>query len=339
MTDHDQRYRAIAVEALAEPDVTAFGTANPSTLLRIRDVMRDNWGSLLHEVGRRDASRERELLRLDPDALHFGDLWPHLQTVTTWTGGSCGLALDRLRPWLPRRADVVELGYTASELRGTVALAPGRHDCVPLLGDVYFEFVAKEAWEDGHPEFQGLETPEVGGQYYVFVTTVDGLYRYDMNDILEVVDRYEATPTLAFVQKGRGVTTITGEKLYESQLIEALRRVGGGSIPGSGFFLALGDTEASRYDLYIEGPLGASEAEMATKIDLELAGLNVEYQAKRASKRLGPLLVHELEAGAGERYRDLCLTLGQRETQFKVVHLQYRDQCPIRIEDLTGGAA
>ncbi len=341
VTDHDERYRAIALEGLAEREVTAIGSANPSTFLRIRDAMRDDWESLLVDVGRRRLTRARELSRLDPHQLHLGDVWPDLATITTWTGGSCAVALDRLRPWLPPTAELVELGYTASELRGTVAPAPGRADCVPLLDDVYFEFVARSTWEDGGSDFQGLESLEVGAQYYVFITTVDGLYRYDMNDILEVVGRYEETPTLAFVQKGRGVTTITGEKLYESQLIDALRAVGSGSVPGAGFFLALADRERSTYDLYIEGPVyvdgsRASESELAIRVDDEISHRSVEYQAKRASKRLGPIEVHELTPGAGDRYRETCVARGQREAQFKILHLQYRDQCPVPMAAIIG---
>ena len=45
-----------------------------------------------------------------------------------------------------------------------------------------------------------------------------------MNDIVRVTGRLHATPLLAFVQKGKGVTSLTGEKLYESQVLEAVRR-------------------------------------------------------------------------------------------------------------------
>ena len=61
-----------------------------------------------------------------------------------------------------------------------------------------------------------------GRQYYVIVTTAAGLYRYFMNDLVEVTGWLHRTPLLRFVQKGRGVTNITGEKLYEGQVIAAV---------------------------------------------------------------------------------------------------------------------
>lgn len=334
IADHDSRYRVIALEALAEPNVTALATANPSTLVRLRDVMVEQWDDLVAKVHNRDERRGRQLHQIDAASLHFEDLWNDLQVVTTWTSGSCGLALDRLRPWLPASTKVVELGYTASELRGTVPLAPDRPDGVPLLADVYFEFVARDRWESGSAEHQGLDSLDIGEQYYVFVTTIDGLYRYDMNDVVEVVDRFHATPTLAFVQKGRGVTSITGEKLAENQLIAALRSVGGGAIPGGGFFMALADRTSADYHLYIEEPFGSGEtgleqASLASRVDDALRATNIEYETKRASSRLGPLVVHPLSPGAGDRYRRACLDQGQRDAQFKILHLQYRDQCRV----------
>jgi hypothetical protein len=48
-----------------------------------------------------------------------------------------------------------------------------------------------------------LDRLETGARYFVFVTTSSGLYRYDMNDIVEVVGRFRNTPMLRFVQKGK----------------------------------------------------------------------------------------------------------------------------------------
>ena len=63
-----------------------------------------------------------------------------------------------------------------------------------------------------------------GKQYYIFATTFDGLYRYNINDIVKVKEFYLNTPCLEFVQKGKGTTNITGEKLYENQLVKAVKK-------------------------------------------------------------------------------------------------------------------
>jgi hypothetical protein len=166
----------------------------------------------------------------------------------------------------------------------------------------------------------------------VVVTTVDGLYRYDMNDIAEVVDRHHRAPTLTFIQKGKGVTNITGEKLHESQLIAAVVNAGRGDVPGAGFFLALADDVSATYRLYLEAPLPASPGEIAAAVDEHLAGLNIEYRAKRASGRLGPVRAFEVVPGTGDAYRRWCLGEGQRDAQFKVMHLQRADACSFDLD-------
>lgn len=351
IADYDTRYYVIAALALAEGNLTGMATANPSTLLRLRQVIVDRWPDLLDDLasqalngaGPLDPTCRREVtaalpatgrraaqLRAlgDPAGLSLGELWPRLAAVTTWTRGSCGLAVTRLREVLPQTTTVVELGYLASELRGTVPVEVTSGKCVPTLGDNFFEFVDRDAWEGGSDEFQALADLEQGRQYYVFVTTFDGLYRYDMNDIVEVAGTFGTTPCLAFVQKGRGVTNITGEKLHESQVLDAVVAAGEGRVPGGGFFLMLAHTPAAAYRLYLEGPLRPGEpARVAHLVDGTLARRNVEYRSKRASGRLHPLVAHELRAGSGEAYRRHCVASGQRDAQFKVLHLQRAEDC------------
>jgi len=335
IADYDARYYAIAALALAERNLTAMATANPSTLLRLRQVIIDHWPDLLVDLAsgpRGDAGsrgRPAQLRALgDPSNLTFGDLWPRLAAVTTWTRGSCGLAVTRLRDVLPESAAVVELGYLASEVRGTVAVDTTSGNCVPTLGDNFFEFVERDAWESGNHQFLTLADLEQGRQYYVFVTTFDGLYRYDMNDIVEVTGMFESTPCLGFVQKGCGVTNITGEKLHESQVLESVVTAGDGRVPGGGFFLMLADTPNASYRLYLEGPLGRGElARLARSVDDTLVRLNIEYRSKRASGRLHPVVAQELRAGTGEAYRSHCVGNGQRDAQFKLMPLQRAEDC------------
>src|SRR5207248_3129093 len=54
-----------------------------------------------------------------------------------------------------------------------------------------------------------------GKQYSVIVTTSGGLYRYRLNDIVEVVGKMRACPLIKFVGKQDKVTDIRGEKLNE----------------------------------------------------------------------------------------------------------------------------
>ncbi len=254
-------------------------------------------------------------------------MWPRIALVTTWTGGSCGIALGALRPMLPPAARVMELGYQATEFRGTLALTPESPGGLAPLTHTFFEFVEESAWNDGRGEARLIDQLEPGRRYQVVVTTAGGLYRYAMNDLVEVTGVHRATPLLRFVQKGRGVTNLTGEKLYESQVIEAVQAAAAAHGRHPPFFLMVADEAAPGYRLFVEtdGPVpsdlshrrlptpsmpGSRPATSSTRRSATAAGCRC---------RRSPGSVR----GAGEAYKAACVRAGQREGQYKPAVLVY----------------
>ena len=346
LADYDLKYRTLAQLAIRHADLTYLAGANPSSFLRLQAIFNDHrealidsvehgrfegWNDFAPELQRALAPHTLPLperataLRALPGPLTFANVWPNLQLLATWTSGSCGIALARLTPHLPPTCTVFDIGYVSTEFRGTLTLEPGRATGLPLIDQHYYEFVEHDAWDTGQPVFLGLHELVEGRLYYVIVTTASGLYRYFMNDLVAVDGCLAATPLLRFVQKGRGVTSITGEKLYEGQLIDAMRELESTYRPA--FYLLLADEAASCYQLYLE-PEGACDATaLATRLDQALAQRNIEYRDKRASGRLHPLVAIPLRSGAGDAYKQHGLALGQREGQFKYLALQYRREC------------
>jgi hypothetical protein len=351
LEDYRLKYLLVLRLALAERYITYSATANPSTYLMLDTLMRENFDWLVSDIAEgkfsldeqlpehvrsaiaprlvRDQERAHQLESFGHSALEFKNIWPYLSLIATWTGGSCGFALKRLKPLLSERTRIIEFGYWSSEFRGTVTVDPDSSAGLPTLRENFFEFVERDNWENGVQDFLTVDQLEEGRQYHVFVTTVAGLYRYFMNDIIEVDGRFEATPLIRFVQKGKGVTNITGEKLYESQVLCAVRACEDDTGVTTAFFLMIADPEASIYRLFLEID-GASEGfdidAFCKKVDRRLCDLSVEYSAKRASGRLSALTGQVLNTGTGAAYRHHCVQKGQREGQLKIMPLQYKDQ-------------
>lgn len=348
--DPDLKYRIVTRLALQHADLSAVSTANPSSLLRLRDTSRENWAVLVAQIAdgscpEADALPDEQrravlsALRADPRraaslaaAALDGEptieqLWPHLAGVVTWTGGSCALAAETVADTLPPEARLIEAGYVSSEFRGTVVVDAKQDFGLPLLDDVVFEFVPTEAWDAGHRDTLLIHELEEGSDYQVIVTTFAGFARYHINDVLRVGPRVGATPTLKFLRKGRGVTSITGEKLTEDQINAAV----GGATRRLGlrtpFHLILADEVAAGYTALLELEGAADPADLAAALDAGLRGLNIEYDGKRATGRLRPLEVRLLRPGAGAAYRSSCVAGGQRDAQFKVLALQYAREC------------
>ena len=359
ITDYDLKYLLILRLSVTQRDVTHIACANPSTLIKLLAVLDTTRLTLMDDVTQGTFSRASDLsddvqraitplLSCPPNRgaelrtilasprPTFAQLWPELRLVSTWTGGSCRIPLAGLRPALPRGAQVAELGYLASELRGTLIADIDRNLGPPTLQDNFFEFVERDDWDAGRMMFHTIEQIESGKEYYVIPTTETGLYRYFMNDIVRVTGVFHATPSIEFVQKGKGVTNITGEKVYESQVIDAVRAAEEEAGTTSGFFLMVADADRSVYRLIVECASPTESWKLATRLAIErmLRGSNVEYDAKRASGRLQGLeVVPVRSSGTGEAYKQHCLKQGQREGQFKLIALQYQSDCTFPFED------
>jgi sterol desaturase/sphingolipid hydroxylase (fatty acid hydroxylase superfamily) len=348
--DSHVKYLLILRLAIARSDVTYLGSANSTTLLALIKLYREHQTQLIDDVRNgkfflservpaslwpvlrdrihADPARAAALarLRLGGGEPRIADLWPQLRLVVTWTGGSAGITVEAMRRELGARTRVMELGYVASEFRGTFTLGRRAGTGWPTIDTYFFEFVERDKWEDGQPQFLTLDAIRKGVDYYIIATTPSGLYRYFINDLVRVCGFLHRTPLLRFVQKGKGVTNITGEKLYEAQVLEAVRAAmaDAGRVPR--FVMMLADEELRRYRLYVEPDAGSKPPPdtFARAVDANLRELNVEYAAKRESNRLGALDAVWLRREAGEAYKQSCVKQGQREGQFKVVALGYR---------------
>lgn len=355
IANYELKYLIILRLALAEPNITYAGSPNPSTFLRLLNILNEQRDELTHSLatGRFDRLEEldaplraglEQLLRPDParsayinslPELTFANVWPQLKLLTTWMGGSCGIALSALREKLPAKTKVMELGYQSTEFRGSIALEAEAGTGLPPLHHHFFEFVEQLHWDNNNPKFVTLDQLDQGKVYYVIVTTAAGLYRYFMNDLVEVTGYFNATPLLRFVQKGKGVTNLTGEKLYESQVIDAIHEVSIKSDLASSFYILVADEQAMAYRLFLEVDSATPDntSSLAAMIDTKLGALNIEYQAKRDSGRLAPLSVILLKRGTGEAYKAACIRSGQREGQFKPTVLQYRQNLNLPMTD------
>ena len=357
--DYELKYKLILRIALVHKDITYLVSANPSTFLMLHSLMNKYFDELVDDIERglfREHDRLSEGLqksirsKLKPNPqrakelrvryaqnreITFATIWPALQTVVTWTGGSCGIALAGVKQKLPAATKVVELGYMATEVRGTITVDVDNNLGMPTIQDNFFEFVERDNWENDKKEFLTIEQLADTKEYYIFITTSSGLYRYFINDIIRVTGRIEKTPAFQFVQKGKGVTNITGEKLYEYQVLEAVKRIEQDFNFTSIFFIMLADKTHSNYELFIEiedafeHPLET----VRTRIESCLCELNIEYASKCASGRLKPMALKLIKYGTRERFKRQCLEDGQKESQFKVVTLQYKDEVKFSFDD------
>ena len=70
-----------------------------------------------------------------------------MKLIATWTGGSCGIALNGILSSFPKETKVFDLGYLSSEVRGTITVNPKTNEGIATIHENFFEFVKQDEWE------------------------------------------------------------------------------------------------------------------------------------------------------------------------------------------------
>jgi hypothetical protein len=336
----------------AGQNISLIATVNPSTVVLLADRLARHAEPIIRDV--RDGTLSSDLpvpqdlrdslhLRPDPErakhleqavasgggVLRPGLAWPELAAVGCWKGGTVGAYLAKFDTFFPQEPPVRDFGYYATELRGSVPLSDEGAAGTIAVGTNVLEF--HPAGEDRAPQGRELlrvDQLEAGQRYFVYVTNASGLYRYEMNDIVEVTGYDRRTPLIRFVQKGKGVVSFTGEKLYEVQVIAAVEKALE-ALRGRYHFIAavaeLVDGTNPRLVFLIEfdGAIADHEGSaLVDRVDAALGEENDEYQTKRKSLRYGAPVIRVVRPGEFDGYRRRMVETGQRaDGQFKVLRL------------------
>ena len=349
--DYEAKYYTL-LRLAAGQDISCIATVNPSTVLLLGDRLAQHTESIIRDVRDGTLSSEfsvplelRDSLHLRPDSerarrleraasrgggvLRPGLAWPELAAIGCWKGGTVGAYLARFDTLFPQRPPVRDFGYYATELRGSVPLSDQGDAGTIAVATNVLEF--HPAGDDDAPEGRELlrvERLEEGRRYFVYVTNASGLYRYEMNDIVEVAGHYGKTPLIRFIQKGKGVVSFTGEKLYETQVIAAVDKALA-ALRGRYHFIAavaeLVDGTSPRLVFLAEFDDEITEQDgsaLVDQVDAALGEENDEYLTKRRSLRYGAPVIRVVRPGEFDRYRRRMVESGQRaDGQFKVLRL------------------
>jgi hypothetical protein len=244
--DVESKYYTMLRLSLCQ-DVTAIVGCNPSTFLLFADQMKEHSRELIADIfdgsvkkryapppvimealtpllkPDRQRALQLEALAKQHGALTPKDVWTNLSLLSCWKGGPLEFYLDRLPEHYGATLPVRDFGYMASEGRGTIPLSDNGAGGVVAVTCHFFEFVPEDEIDRDDRRFLTVDQLQLGGRYFIHFTTSAGLYRYNIHDIVEVVGFEDATPIIQFVQKGLGISSVTGEKLTEEQVQVALR--------------------------------------------------------------------------------------------------------------------
>ena len=344
ITDYNARYYAIMRMGI-ERNITLIVTANPSTIVEMQNNVNEFYDQYVDDIEHGTLNKDLNIspeiraaiqpyLKPNPERAaelralkqKYGTVlpkhyWPNLQILNTWKCGNTKVYVDKFEHSFPEQMLHQEFGYFSSECRFGLVL-DDTNNTVLFPHFHYYEFIEEHDLENDHPHFLQLHELEQGKRYCPFVTTYAGLYRYNMNDLVEVGPNFVNTPTVHMIQKVNGIVTMTGEKLHERQFIEAVHAAEKELQMPVKFFVGFADLSISAYHFYYEFEDLATtqqQAEQFTqKVDQVLQQSNIEYKAKRESFRVKDPVTHRLQHESFEHFKAQCIAEGARDGQFKM---------------------
>jgi len=345
--DYESRYYCILRIAMGQ-DITTIATLNPSTIVllcqkieRYKDVLIDDIenGTLYRGIDVPDEIRRSVEKSLEPSPLRARELkdilkekkvllpeyfWPNLKLIECWKSGTVKIYLKELPQYFgdtPMR----DFGCLSTEARASIPMGDSGRGGVLAINTNFYEFIPKEDMAKRQKRFLLSDELEEGREYFIIVTTPGGLYRYNIDDIVKVNGFFNKTPLIEFVQKGLNAVSLMGEKLYESQLNEAVNRAVEKNKILVEFFSACVQTgRPPRYVFLVEfdGSVSArGKRDLLRSIEEELGKENAEYKYVRDAQLLNPPVLKVIKKGEFERYWARRVTEGANDSQFKVTEL------------------
>ena len=316
----------VALRLSAYRDLGATMAANPSTLLGIAKLGDREKETLIRDLRngtldpkwnvspqvrraiawkirtkRKDTAHRLEEIVNRTGRLLPRDYWPNLDFLANWTGGSMGAYLRHFPEYFGDRP-IRDIGLIASEGRMTIPVEDGTPAGVLDVRHHYFEFLPEDQID--HPVPETVEAADLveGRRYYILPTTSGGLYRYQIFDLVRCAGFYNKAPLIEFLNKGAHISSLTGEKISEFQVVSAVNEATSAlGLKLKSYLLAATWDDPPYYSLLVEGDdlPGEDVAErLAAEVESRLAIVNVEYENKRSTLRLGPIRLQRIRPGS-----------------------------------------
>ncbi len=344
---YNARYYTMLRIAL-EHDITTLATLNPSAIIILCQKIRRWKDRIIEDIekGTLDQNfdipdRIRAIIekRLRPNLLRARELrrildekgellpkyfWPNLKLIECWKGGTARLYLGGLDRYFGRMP-IRDFGCLSTETRSSIPITDEGAGGILAISTNFYEFIPKEDMYKVQRRAVLCDRLEKDKEYLLVVTTSGGLYRYDTDDIIRVDGFFNKTPVIEFMQKGLNAISLSGEKLYESHVNEAVNAANNKLKLAIKFFSASAQMEnPPRYIFLVEftdDPPRDKKKALLRSVEDELHRCNLEYEDTRQRQELNSPILKVVRKGEFEKYRSKRVAEGAHETQFKVPEL------------------
>ena len=307
---------------LRHPELRLISVWNPTFLSLLLARLPDWWARLLNDIEHGTISVSDTEFRVTPSPKRARTLrdfsptdyelfWPYLRLISCWMDGAAAPYARQIEEMFPG-VQLQAKGLLATEAFVSLPIV-GVEGSVLSINSHFFEFI------DEAGDALLAHQIEKGKQYSVVVSTGGGLYRYQLQDVIEVIGHWKHVPRIRFLAKADRISDWFGEKLDEQFVASVLEKVFSvHKISPSFAMLAPDDSDDFRYALFIE--VDEYDTDLAQDVDDQLRN-NFHYDYCRKLGQLQPVEIVRVLQGT-ETYLRVCQSRGQKLGNIKPAVLQ-----------------
>lgn len=228
-------------------------------------------------------------------------IFPNIESIGTWMGGPMSIYLNKLYEYYGKDILIRDIGYMASEGRFSIPIYDSKKgDGIIDIENNFYEFIEVKNYDKNIFDTKLIDELKQNEKYYIIITNENGLYRYFIDDIIEVKGFYNKTPIISFVQKGKYISSLTGEKISEWEIIHAFQEVFNKFKINYHTFFTIptikNDKVYYKYFIEFEKIISKNQLEtLETHLDNILKNINIEYKEKRDSERISKIKISQLK--------------------------------------------
>ncbi|MEO1208823.1 MAG: GH3 auxin-responsive promoter family protein [Cyanobacteria bacterium J06638_20] len=310
------------LERHAESLIDDVRTGTIAPWLELEPELRDR----LERQWQPDAKRAAELQSaLDNNgSLRPKDAWHDLSFIVTARGGTSNFYLERFPDYF---GDTPVFGgiYASAEATYGVHRDFGTDGVILAINSGFYEFIPEAEWEKDQPATVLPHELNVGDRYRILVTALNGLYRYDIGDVVEVEGFFNSAPIVTFRHRIGGILSSTTEKTNEFHVVQVMQRLQQEfDVALENFCITLAPGEipppyVANIELAPRQQLSNPE-HFLRRFDELLCEMQVSYNAKRPDIIPSPAL-KILASGSFAQIRQRMVERGMLESQIKLPKL------------------
>ncbi|KAF8839245.1 hypothetical protein BDN67DRAFT_970390 [Paxillus ammoniavirescens] len=233
-------------------------------------------------------------------------VWPKLRILVVTCSGPFAFVLPKVRFILGPTIAIHGRGYGAAEGHIAASYYTDDHDTFVLHTEDVIEFLDVGAEETPQNILQAWDL-EASKRYQIVLTTRDGLWRYPLGDIIEIVGFDTDGGSPVFKYSGRKSLSIRFPHtlISDGELVTAIQAISSEDIiQVHEFTVVLDDRKSPTTVGYlVEGPLGFKSHLARQKLFDALAAANIGHQRARNLGRFGLPTIRIVKPGTFTDYR------------------------------------